>query len=310
MPQSPLVIFAYNRPDHLASLLHSLKLEIGNEPRDLHVFVDGPKSEIDSIKVQQVVGLLENYSLIFPKLTIHKQNQNQGLSFSIQNGLSFIFSNYEAAIILEDDLIIGPGSISYFDRALKKYKEHELVASISGYQYIADMGVENALFLRGADCWGWATWKSRWDEVSFDSRELLQQIKRKSLVKEFDFQGAANFTELLKLNSVHRIDSWAVCWHASMFLLGKFTLYPPFSLISNIGGDGSGTHPSSLDFQQDISNNQRTIVLPDSVQESSYFKLLMYNFYKENYLQRGFWRRYLHRLRLLWWEYSHALTGK
>ena len=37
-------------------------------------------------------------------------------------------------------------------------------------------------------------------------------------------------------------NSWAIRWYASAFLANKLTLYPGQSLVSNIGGDGSGTN--------------------------------------------------------------------
>jgi hypothetical protein len=37
-------------------------------------------------------------------------------------------------------------------------------------------------------------------------------------------------------------NSWAIRWHASLFLQNKLTLYPGKSLLENIGLDNSGTH--------------------------------------------------------------------
>jgi hypothetical protein len=47
---------------------------------------------------------------------------------------------------------------------------------------------------------------------------------------------------MLKAYLAGRNDSWAIRWHASMFLAGKLTLHPARSLVDNIGLDGSGTH--------------------------------------------------------------------
>ena len=37
-------------------------------------------------------------------------------------------------------------------------------------------------------------------------------------------------------------DSWAIRWHASMFLENKLCLYPGRSLVKNIGLDATGTN--------------------------------------------------------------------
>ena len=46
-------------------------------------------------------------------------------------------------------------------------------------------------------------------------------------------------------NALEKNDSWAIRWHASMFLENKLTLYPGTSFAKNIGNDGSGTHSES-----------------------------------------------------------------
>jgi hypothetical protein len=40
------------------------------------------------------------------------------------------------------------------------------------------------------------------------------------------------------------IDSWAIIWCYNQFLQQKFTVYPKFSFVKNIGLDNSGTHTS------------------------------------------------------------------
>jgi hypothetical protein len=47
---------------------------------------------------------------------------------------------------------------------------------------------------------------------------------------------------MLKKQMAGKIDSWAVRWYWSVFKRGGLVLYPPESLIRNIGLDGSGTH--------------------------------------------------------------------
>src|SRR5690606_25831864 len=39
-----------------------------------------------------------------------------------------------------------------------------------------------------------------------------------------------------------KINSWAIRWYLSIFNKGGLVLYPKYSMIQNIGTDGSGTH--------------------------------------------------------------------
>ena len=41
-------------------------------------------------------------------------------------------------------------------------------------------------FLKGADCWGWATWKRAWDLFESDGAKLLAQLRERGLEREFD----------------------------------------------------------------------------------------------------------------------------
>jgi hypothetical protein len=103
------------------------------------------------------------------------------------------------------------------------------------------------LFLKGADCWGWATWQRAWECFDPDGCRLLAQIEGRQLGHAFDFDGAADYTEMLRRQVAGANDSWAVRWHASAFLRDKLTLYPGRSLVENIGHDATGAHCGQTD---------------------------------------------------------------
>jgi hypothetical protein len=47
---------------------------------------------------------------------------------------------------------------------------------------------------------------------------------------------------MLESQMAGRSDSWAVRWYWTVFRAGGLVLFPPLSLVGNIGMDGSGTH--------------------------------------------------------------------
>jgi hypothetical protein len=102
-------------------------------------------------------------------------------------------------------------------------------------------------FIRGADCWGWATWRDRWKEYNPDGAALLRELKARDLCHAFDFDGTTGFVRMLEDQIAGRNNSWAVRWHASCFLRDLLILYPGRALAHNIGQDGSGTHTLSQD---------------------------------------------------------------
>ena len=65
------------------------------------------------------------------------------------------------------------------------------------------------------------------------------------MIKEFNFNNTFNYYQML-LNSINsKNDSWAIKWYASAFLKNKLTLHPKYSLVNNIGMDGTGRHSST-----------------------------------------------------------------
>jgi hypothetical protein len=115
--------------------------------------------------------------------------------------------------------------------------------------------MDSSFFLRGGDCWGWGTWKNRWELFESDGVALLTQIEQNNLGENFDLQGSYPFTQMLRDQISGLNDSWAIRWHASLFLENRLTLYPAKSLINNSGFDGTGTHTGvSNVFLQKVSN--------------------------------------------------------
>ena len=151
---------------------------------------------------------------------------------------------------MEDDLVVSPYFLDYMNQGLNLYAFDDKVASIHGYCYPFNQKIKDeTFFLRGADCWGWATWRRAWNFFEKDGQKLLKQLKDKKLTHQFDLDGAYPYTKIKKKH-----DSWAVRWHASAFLENMLTLYPSESLVQNIGNDGTGVHCSVTDsFSVEIS---------------------------------------------------------
>jgi hypothetical protein len=167
------------------------------------------------------------------------------LAKSIIEGVTEVLARYERIIVLEDDMVTSPHFLSYMNEALDRFADDERVISAHGYVYPVQETLPEAFFLRGADCWGWATWRRGWSLFNPDGQALLDELKRRSLIKAFDFNGAYGYSKMLEGQIKGTNDSWAIRWYASAFLADKLTLYPGRSLVHNIGNDSSGTHCES-----------------------------------------------------------------
>ncbi|MFA5930738.1 MAG: glycosyltransferase family 2 protein [archaeon] len=240
MKLAPIALFVYARLDHTKRTICALKQNNLAKESDLFIFSDGPKDLAMANEVKKVREYLRSING-FKSVTIFESATNKGLASSIITGVTKIVNRYGKVIVLEDDLVTSPYFISFINDALDLYKNNLQVTSISGYAYpINDL--PEIFFLRGADCWGWATWKRGWDLFEPDGKKLLSQIEKKSLSLEFDYNNSYPFTQMLRDQIDGKNNSWAIRWVASNFLKNKLILYPGRSLVRNIGNDSSGVH--------------------------------------------------------------------
>lgn len=275
---APICLFAFSRPQHLATVLEALLRNDLSSASDLYIFCDGAKQIADTDKVRAVCELA-NAAQGFKSVTVVRRNLNLGLSKSIISGLAQIFEKHQAVIVLEDDVVPSKYFLQYMNDALDKYESDDRVISISAYSPI-DLGADiETYFLRGADCWGWATWSRGWEVFNSRANDQLIEIRKRRLQDDFDFDGAYKYSKMLKKEARGEIDSWAICWHASAFLANKLTLYPGRSLIVNIGQDGSGTHRGVELNRQTNMSELRVDILDIEIEVSETARTALKEFY-------------------------------
>ena len=241
---APIALFAYRRALHLERAIEALRSNPEARDSSLYVFSDGPKDASATESVEQVRGLLGRISGF---ASVHRvfRDENFGLARNITNGVSDVLSRHNTVIVIEDDIVVSSLFLRFMNDALSYYQGETRVGSISGYCYPIACTAPETYFIRGADCWSWATWRDRWQHFNPDGRDLLAQLRGRNLTREFDFDGAMGFTRMLEDQIAGKNDSWAVRWHASCFLRDLLILYPGRPLAENIGTDGSGTHCGS-----------------------------------------------------------------
>ena len=242
---APIIVFTYKRSVHLKKLINSLKNNKLSKKSNLIIFSDGPKNnnnlEIESI--EKVRYFLKKISG-FKSIKIYQRSTNYGLSKNIINGLDTVFKKFPYAIILEDDLVVDSFFLEYMNEGLNIFKNNASVASVHGYTYPIKFKkkISNYYFIKGADCWGWATWKRAWKIFESDGNKLKKIIDTKKQKKEFNFNNSFNYYDMLVSQIKKKNNSWAIRWYASAFVRDMLTLYPNISHVKNIGMDHTGTH--------------------------------------------------------------------
>jgi hypothetical protein len=292
---SPIIIFTYNRIDHLDTLIRSLKKNNLFADSKVFVFSDGPKNEIDKKKIENIRIFLKK-NLQIHKSEIIERDVNLGLSRNVIGGITDAFKTYDQLIILEDDLEVSPFFLNYMNDALNMYKSVDNVASISGYMYPIDPKKfsNDYFFLNLVESWGWGTWKRAWNIFENDSLQLKKKIDEQQLANEFNFESGISYYKMLTDNINGLNDSWAVRWYASTFLKNMNTLFPSKSFVKNIGIDDSGEHCSyttvydtlvNFDYKK-LEKNHNLESLSDRLVVQSFFRKIKYKRYLDNVINK------------------------
>lgn len=247
---APICLFVYNRPWHTAQTIESLRNNILASESDLYIFSDGSRNDNASDAVNEVRSYIETIKG-FKSVNIILRETNLGLAQNIISGVSDIVNIHGKIIVLEDDIITHPKFLKFMNDALDLYKNDENVASVHGYVYPIE-GLPETFFIKGADCWGWATWARAWSVFEPNGARLLNEIKQKKAEKEINYNNSMNYVRMLKNQIAGNNDSWAVRWHISAFLKNMLTLYPGKSFVKNIGFDSSGQHCATSDIYDPI----------------------------------------------------------
>lgn len=243
---APIALFCFRRPAHLARVLEALRANALAHASTLYLFCDGPRGPQDQVEVEEVRRVARAANG-FAKVEVRCSDVNRGLAQSIISGVTEVVGLHGRVIVLEDDLVTSPFFLTYMNEALSMYEDAGTVASIHGYLYPISVQLPETFFLRGADCWGWATWARAWSQFEEDGAKLLRRLDESGQGLDFDLGGAYPYRRMLEDQIAGRNDSWAIRWHASVFLEGGLTLYPGRSLVLNIGLDSTGTHSRMTD---------------------------------------------------------------
>jgi glycosyltransferase involved in cell wall biosynthesis len=277
MSLAPVILFCYNRPEHTRKTLRSLKQNHLADQSMLIIYVDGPKAEATDeqknkiVQVKKVIREEQWCKDVF----ILESDTNKGLASSVMQGVTQTLDKYGKAIVLEDDHLSDVWFLKFMNDALATYEDDTDVACISGYIYPVKEILPATFFLKGADCWGWATWKRSWELLRTDGKQLLKELEDQNLTSDFNFYNSYPYIPMLKDQIEKKNNSWAILWYASAYLENKYTLYPGKSLIHNTGIDGSGIHSGTGSEFDVVLENKEVQVVKQPVKENKEAKKII-----------------------------------
>ena len=231
----PVCLFAYARPEHLRRTLACLR---ENQVPLIYAFSDGPKTPDARDAVSEVRAILR--SLDWCDVVLHERAENWGLGRSILAGVGEVLRRHDMVLVFEDDLICVPGSYHYLVAAMRYYRDHSNVMSVTGWTHprVTPSDVAGQPYFDGrAECWVWGTWAQAWQGMERDAATLMQECRERGIDV---FRYGADLPEMVEVERERNI--WAVRWSYLHMLRGGLCLRPPHSLIEHAGFDPLATN--------------------------------------------------------------------
>ena len=271
MRLAPIIVFAYDRPDHLRQTLAALAKNDLASQSVLYVYCDGPrdwsgaassfpsgrdgvgsyisrrygvmhcsKKEYDAYLERIVeVRKVAHAQREFKELHVVEREKNIGLADNIVGAVTEIVNKYDRVIAFEDDIVTTRGCLTYLNGALELYKDDEQVMHISAWMYPNKGQFPTTFFYDSPyPAGGWATWKRAWDHFNPDTADHVRYWENNW--KEFDIEGEDYLSRQLIGNLNGTLKTWYIKWYSSMRRMGGLCLYPRTAMSNNIGFDNSG----------------------------------------------------------------------
>jgi len=253
----PVVIFAFNRPRKLERILNAMR----NQNIDhLLIFVDGPRNDADFPQVNACRLLARAVDWVPRELFILENNH--GLWGFVEN-ISQVMEIYPWAVFVEDDCLPMPGFSKFMRQALEKYINRPEVFSICGYQPLLKRNFQDSPYALVSStrfsCWGWASWRDRWQSLIPDVRSYSKLFDNLQQVP--DIVGTTDLPLLAQAMANGKISvSWDVCVAIACLNQHRVNLLATRGLIRNIGLDCSGVHGNIRGIIRDWITHNRNVV--------------------------------------------------
>lgn len=241
----PVCLLVYRRPELTRRVFEAVREA---RPRRLLVVADGPGQgdEAETRLCEMTRAIVQDVDWDCAVQT-QFADSNMGLRARVSSGLSWVFSQVEEAIILEDDCLPDPSFFPYCAELLNRYRNDERVMLISGdnaHGYRPRSA--SYYFSRYALIWGWATWRRAW--ARYDDLMTSWPKSRDSGWTErlFPDPGAAAQWRAKFEDGHSRFNSWARAWIYACFQHKGLCAIPGHNLVSNIGFGQDATHTKGL----------------------------------------------------------------
>lgn len=162
-----IVVVAYNRVDSFTRLLKSLQ-KVDFEGQQVPLIIS-----IDYSGENKVFEAADQFVWNFGEKRIIRHETNLGLKKHILS-CGDLLEDYDAIIVLEDDLMVSPAMYSYAWQAVERYQNDDRIAAISLYAkqwsepawmpFAPAHSGSDVYFIQTAESWGQIWMRNQWND--------------------------------------------------------------------------------------------------------------------------------------------------
>ena len=162
-----ITLLFWKRPKYVRQVLDHLSQCRGIDAYHLVVHLDGPANKA----VRELC-----HAIKFAPHETRQFHQNHGCNQCTRTVLRRGFDLSDYVIHVEEDVLLAPDALQYFEWA-RQFGPDKTLLNVSGIRHPTGWLFEHGHFPDGQaieqkakrsggfTCWGWATWKDRWQEL-------------------------------------------------------------------------------------------------------------------------------------------------
>jgi hypothetical protein len=259
MRKVPVLFVFFNRPDTALQSFASIRRY---RPDRLYLASDGPRQHVEG-ESAVVKGLRDKIlSMVDWECDVRTnfQENNNGCGKNVYNSISWLFSNEERGIVIEDDVVAGDSFFPFMEEMLEKYADDRRVGLIVGLNpFESFKPAYSYVFSRYMYCWdGWASWRDRWANMDF-AMDWRKSSLKESIIRNRGGKDLFQWRWQISYIDHGYVSSWDWQWYFSLSSQNQLCIFPAVNLAMNIGNDANATHNSKA---KDITFQARTMEFP------------------------------------------------
>jgi hypothetical protein len=232
----PVLIVTYCRAQNLRNLLEGLI----NTDRRVYVVIDKASERLIK-ENQEVIQCARSFEGKLD-ITIHINRFQAGVKMGVPTAIDFVLSIEEDCIILEDDCILTPQALEYFDEmSLHLGKD---ISLISGDSPWSDEEMNVSTISCYPLIWGWATNRAQWKKLKIFVNSEVPWVKVLVAAIKYPQQTTSIAYFLSAQIKVKRgkLQAWDCSVALGMLVQNLKCIVPNLHLVINIGNDEFAHH--------------------------------------------------------------------